>query len=87
MLNFTHQDTACTADPLQVKLGAENGDFSFNAFAFDQNDQSLRIVCQFLLCLTSENCFEPNDDDCDEYYSKQVSTEGVCTSEIMFKGQ
>ena len=75
--------TVCTADPLQVELGPENGDFNFNAFAFNQNDQSMQIVCDFQLCLASDNCFQRNDDvdvgdeaevvddDCGENYSKQ----------------
>ena len=69
------KDTVCTADPVQVKLGDVNGQFQFNVFSFDQNDNLLEIVCEFELCLSSENCFAPNNNECDQHYSKQeVST-------------
>ena len=72
------KDIVCTADPVQVKLGDVNGQFQFNVFSFNENDNLLEIVCEFELCLSSENCFAPKDNECDQHYSKQeVSTTSI----------
>ena len=72
------KDTVCTADPVQVKLGDVNGQFQFNVFSFNENDNLLEVVCEFELCLSSENCFAPKDNECDQHYSKQeVSTTSI----------
>ena len=64
------KDTVCTSDILQTGFGDRDGDFNFNSFLFNEDSNLLDIVCRIKFCLKSENCFEQDDTQCGENYSK-----------------